>query len=82
VENRKKHKLVKFKTLKEQYFDLVLKKILICQDDLTPKEKEIIEIGYELIVEKLEDIKILNETIQRLQIENSNLKSYNDNKNY
>jgi hypothetical protein len=32
--------------------------------------------------EKLEDIKILNDEIKRLSIENANLKAYNDDKDY
>ena len=52
---------MKFKTLKEQYLDLVIDRITVSKEDLTEVEEQIINIGYELLSEKLEDIKILND---------------------
>lgn len=71
-----------FKTLREQYYELVTGKIGIPKDELNEVELEIIDVGYSLIMEKLEDIKILNDEIRRLSIENANLKAYNDDKEY
>jgi hypothetical protein len=71
-----------FKSLKEQYYDLVTNRILASKDDLTETETRIIEFGFELMEEKLEDIKILKDDIKRLSIENANLKAYNDDKDY
>ena len=42
----------------------------------------IIEFTYELLQEKLDDMKILQDEIKRISVENANLKSYNDNKDY
>ena len=45
-------------------------------------EKEIIEIGYELFTDKLEDIKILNDELKRVSLELANLKAYSDDNEY
>jgi len=71
-----------FKSLKDQYYDLVTGRITVSKEDLTKTEIEIIELGFDLMEEKLEDIKILKDNIKRLSIENANLKAYNDNKDY
>ena len=71
-----------FKSLKDQYYDLVTNRILVSKEDLTENEIRIIEFGFELMKEKLEDIKILKDDIKRLSIENANLKAYNDDKDY
>jgi hypothetical protein len=70
------------KSLKEQYYDLVTNRILVSKEDLTETETRIIEFGFELMREKLDDIKILKDDIKRLSIENANLKAYNDDKDY
>lgn len=72
----------KFKTIKERYYDIFLGKLSLNKEDLTENEILIIEAGYELFNEKLEDIKLLNEEITRLSVENSNLKSYQDDNDY
>ena len=71
-----------FKSLKDQYYDLVTGRITVSKEDLTKTEIKIIELGFDLMEEKLEDIKILKDNIKRLSIENANLKAYNDNKDY
>ena len=71
-----------FRSLKTQYYDLVSDRIQVPKDDLTENESKIIELGFELLEEKLEDIKILKDDIRRLSIENANLKAYNDDKDY
>lgn len=71
-----------FKSLKDQYYDLVTDRISVSKENLTESEIRIIEFGFELMKEKLEDIKILKEDIKRLSIENANLKAYNDDKDY
>ena len=71
-----------FRSLKDQYYDLVTDRIKVSKDDLTENEIRIIEFGFELMKEKLVDLKILNDDIKRLSIENANLKAYNDDKDY
>jgi hypothetical protein len=71
-----------FRSLKTQYYDLVSDRIQVPKDELTENETRIIELGFELLEEKLEDIKILKDDIRRLSIENANLKAYNDDKDY
>ena len=73
---------MKFKTLKEQYLDLVIDRITVSKEDLTEVEEQIINIGYELLSEKLEDIKILNDEIKRISLELANLKAYQDEDDY
>lgn len=73
---------MEFKTLKEQYYDLVLDKIIVSLEDLNDTEKTIIDTGYYLMIEKLEDIKLLTEENYRLKIELANLKSYQDDNDY
>ena len=73
---------MEFKTLKEQYTDLIINRVCISKDDLTDSEKEIIKIGYELFFEKLEDIKILNDELKRVSIELAKVKAYNDDNEY
>ena len=70
------------KSLKGQYYDLVTNRILVSKDDLTENEIGIIEFGFELMKDKLDNIKILKDDIKRLSIENANLKAYNDDKDY
>lgn len=72
----------RMKSLIDQYYDIVTDRILVSKEDLTENEIKIIEIGFELIKEKLEDLKIVNDEIKRLAIENANLKAYSDNKDY
>jgi hypothetical protein len=72
----------KFKTIKERYYDIFLNKLSLNKEDLTENEILLIETSYELFSEKLEDIKLLNEEITRLSVENSNLKSYQDDNDY
>jgi hypothetical protein len=66
----------KFKTLKEKYFEMMSNKILVNLDDLNENEKTLIEYGYSLFSEKLEDIKLLEDENRRISVELSNLKSY------
>ena len=59
--------MFKFKTLKEQYEELILsklfpdRKIEFVREELTDNEKMIIEFTYELFQEKLDDMKILKD---------------------
>lgn len=71
-----------FKPLKERYFDLVTEKLLIKKEDLTETEIKIMEIGYDLIAEKIEDMRILQDDMRRLSIDFLNYKNYSDNKDY
>lgn len=78
----------KFKTIQEQYEEFILfklfpdRKIHFIREELTENEKMILELGYELFQEKLDDMKILQDEITRLSVEVANLKSYNDNNDY
>jgi hypothetical protein len=72
---------MKFKTLKEQYTEMMANKIAVCVDDLTDNERKLIEAGYESFKEKLEDIKIIGDDFKRVSIELANLKSYQDDSN-
>jgi hypothetical protein len=67
-----------FKTIKEQYYQIMADKITVSLDDLNDNEKILIESGYQLFVEKLDDIKLLNDDIKRLTIELLNLKAMRD----
>lgn len=69
---------MKFKSLKEQYVEIMANKISVSLEDLTDNEKTIIEEGFNLFSEKLEDIKILNDENKRISIELANLKAYSD----
>jgi hypothetical protein len=71
-----------FQTPKEEYIDGVLNYLLIKKEDLTDSEKEIINYSFSVLKERLEDIKLLNDEVVRLNIELANLKSYNDDKDY
>lgn len=70
------------KTPKEKYTEGVLNFLLIKKEDLTDTEKEIINYSFSVLEERLEDIKLLNDEVIRLNIELANLKSYNDDKDY
>ena len=71
-----------FKTPKEKYTEGILNYLLIKKEDLTETEKEIIDYSFSVLKERLEDIKLLNDEVVRLNIELANLKSYNDDKDY
>lgn len=70
------------KTPKEKYTEGVLNFLLIKKEDLTDTEKDIINYSFSVLEERLEDIKLLNDEVIRLNIELANLKSYNDDKDY
>jgi hypothetical protein len=69
---------MEIKSLKEQYIKLMADKISVSIEDLSQTEKELIDFGYELFSEKMEDIKLLNDDLRRISIELANLKSYRD----
>ena len=58
------------------------RKLEFLKEELTNNEKTIIEVTYNRFKEKLEDIKILQDEITRISVENANLKSYNDDRDY
>jgi hypothetical protein len=49
-----------FKSPKEKYTEGVLNHLLIKMEDLTETEKEIITYGFDLLQERLDEMKILN----------------------
>jgi hypothetical protein len=68
----------KIKTLKERYVEMMSNRISVSVEDLTDNEMSIIEYGYTIFSEKLEDNRILEDENRRISIELSNLKSYVD----
>ena len=68
----------KIKSLKDRYIETMANKISVSLEDLTENEKRLIEEGYILFSERMEDIKILEDEVKRVSIELSNLKSYNE----
>ena len=71
-----------FKTPKQKYTEGLVNHLLIKEEDLTETEKEIIDYSFSVLKERLEDIRLLNDEVVRLNIELANLKSYNDDKDY
>lgn len=71
-----------FKTSKQKYTEELVSHLLINEEDLTETEKEILNYSFSVLKERLEDIKLLNDEVIRLNIELANLKSYNDDKDY
>lgn len=51
-------------------------KLSLSIEDLTDNENTLIEFGFTIFMEKMEEIKLLNDEIRRISIELSNLKSY------
>ena len=67
-----------FKSIKEQYYQIMADKITVSVEDLTDVEKTLIEEGYKLFIEKIEDIKIINDDLKRVTNELLNLKAMKD----
>jgi hypothetical protein len=68
--------------LKKEYTRIISEKISLKEDDFSDIEKEIVNIGFYMVKEKIDEIRELNDEIIRLKIEISNLKSYNDDSDY
>jgi hypothetical protein len=69
---------MKFKSIKERYVEMMTNRISVSVEDLTDNEMSIIEYGYTIFSEKLEDIKILEDENRRISVELANIKSYRD----
>lgn len=69
---------MKFKSIKERYIEMMANRISVSVEDLTDNEMSIIEYGYTIFSEKLEDIKILEDENRRISVELANIKSYRD----
>jgi len=65
-------------SLKDKYIKLLASKITVSVDDLTDNELKLINESFELFSEKLEDIKILQDELKRVNIELINLKAMHD----
>lgn len=65
-------------SLKDKYIKLLSSKITVSVDDLTDNELKLINESFELFDEKLDDIKILNDELKRVNIELINLKAMHD----
>ena len=61
---------------KKEYIKMMSDKLTISVEDLTENEKTLIEFSFTIFIEKLDEIKLLNDDVKRLSIELSNLKSY------
>jgi hypothetical protein len=69
-------------SLKDKYIKLLSSKITVSIEDLTNNELKLITESFELFKEKLDDIKILNDELKRVNIELINLKSMLDDSDY
>jgi hypothetical protein len=67
--------MIKFVSFKDEYTKVMADAITVSIDDLSPTEQGIIDKGYEMFMDKLEDIKIANDEIKRLSIELANLRA-------
>ncbi len=68
--------------MRPEYMKYVSEKIMISIEDLSDTEMEIINITFDLFKEKVDDIKMLNDDISKLQNAYLNLKSSLDDNNY
>lgn len=68
--------------LKKEYTRIISEKISLKVADFSHTEKEILNIGFDIVKEKIDEIRELNDEIIRVKIEISNLKSYSDYKDY
>ena len=62
-------------SLREDYTKLIADHLSISVEDLTAGELDVISFAFSLFIEKLEDIKILNDDITRISVELANLKA-------
>lgn len=62
--------------LKKEYYKMMCNILSLSEDDLTDNERILIEHGFRLFNEKMEDIQILNDENRRISIELANMKSY------
>jgi hypothetical protein len=69
-------------SLKKQYIKLMADHITVSVEDLSKNEEKLIDKSYDLFLEKMNDIKVLNDEIKRISIELANLKSMHDDKDY
>jgi hypothetical protein len=65
-------------SLKDKYVKLLASKITVSVDDLTDNELKLINESFELFSEKLDDVRILEDNLKRLNIELINLKAMRD----
>jgi len=62
--------------LKKEYYKIMCDKLSLSKEDLTDNEKKLIDTGFTLFDEKMEEIQILNSELRRISIELANMKSY------
>lgn len=60
---------------RKEFNKCISQHVFISEEDLTKTEKEIINKAYELFIDKIEEIKVLQDDNNRLLIELSNMKS-------
>lgn len=69
-------------SLKQEYNKIICDRLSICFEDLSSTELSIIDHSFDIIESKVGEIKELNDLNYRLNIEISNLKSFNDDRDY
>jgi hypothetical protein len=74
--------MIHFKTLKEKYIEIIANKLCISIDDLTSSEKQIIDITFDILEDRLQDMKALEDDNKRFMNENSNLKAFQDDRDF
>ena len=73
---------IKKMDLKKEYIKIISERVALKEADFSHTEKEIVNLGFDMVKEKIDEIRELNEEIIRLKIEISNLKAYADDKDY
>jgi len=66
---------IKFESLEERYHKMLRQTISVSKEDLNENENTLICKSYELWSEKLDDLKIANDNVNRLNIELANYKA-------
>jgi len=67
---------------RKEYNSRVCERLAIIYDDLQPTELQIMDISFDIIESKLEEIKLLRDELYQKNIEIRNLKAFNDDGDY
>jgi len=68
--------------MRKEYNSRVCERLTIIYDDLQPTELQIMDISFDIIEAKLEEIKLLRDELYQKNIEIRNLKAFNDDGEY
>jgi hypothetical protein len=58
--------------------DVIVKKVFISKEDLTETEKEILKYSYDIFISRIEDLKVSENDVKRLNKQVLNLKILNE----